>query len=106
MNRNAKIGVISIIVFVMLVVTVMVAGKEHRKGHAVQNAEDAMSIANAAFAIEFGEDEEWGALEAEYNRWDGTWHVYGILPEGMVGGVPEAIISGETGQVRYIWHGK
>jgi hypothetical protein len=37
---------------------------------------------------------------------DGIWSVYGSLPKGWVGGVPEAEISQKDGKILRVRHGK
>ena len=37
---------------------------------------------------------------------DGIWHVSGSLPEGWLGGVPEADISKATGEILQVTHGR
>jgi len=35
---------------------------------------------------------------------DGVWHVFGSLPEGWVGGTPEALICASDGKVLKVFH--
>lgn len=108
MNRKTrvKVVVVAISAIIVLLLLATVAHKAYQSRCVVQNAEDAMSIARVAFVKTFGEEEQNRPLKAKHSGWKGTWHVYGILPDGMLGGTPEAIISERTGEVIRIWHGK
>jgi hypothetical protein len=37
---------------------------------------------------------------------DGTWHVYGTLPEMTLGGTPEAYVRDADGRIERITHGR
>lgn len=99
--------VLLVCVCVVLCVTLFVAVMATKSEPVVQNSEDATSIAMPAFVEMFGDDDGDTLWKAEYDRWTGTWHVYGVfLSINTLGGTPEAIISAKDGQIIRIWHSK
>ncbi len=100
--------VILIAIVVATILAVIIARKVYVSMCVVQSAADAVAIAKPAMVEKYGEElvNKKGPYTAKYNRQDGTWHVYGTLPKGYVGGTPEAIVSERNGDIISIWHGK
>ena len=72
----------------------------------VPNAETAIRIAEAVWLPIYGEDiYDKQPFIAEYNKFFGYWAVRGTLPEGSLGGVPEAQIRKRDGKVMFVIHG-
>ncbi len=75
------------------------------KGGFVPNEKTAIAIAVAIWNPIYGEKEI--ATQKPYKATllsDGTWHVDGTLPDGMLGGVANAVIAKEDGKVLSVWH--
>lgn len=97
-----------VVMIVATVLTLIIGSKVYMSGCVVQSDADAIAIATSAMIELYGEEtvDRKGPYVAEYSRQDGTWHIYGTLPTGYVGGTPEVIVSARTGCVISIWGGK
>ena len=72
----------------------------------VPDAETAIRIAEAIWVPIYGEDiYDKQPFVAEYNNVLGRWTVKGTLPEGVLGGVPEARIRKRDGKILFVLHG-
>jgi hypothetical protein len=66
-------------------------------------AAEAVAIAEPALAAGFPDSfEDCRPYRADYR--DGIWHVRGTLPEGMLGGTPEAEVRDADGEILRIFH--
>jgi hypothetical protein len=72
----------------------------------VPNEETAIAIAVAVWVPIYGKEriEEKKPYKAILK--DGIWYVRGSIPQGWTGGVPEAEISKDNGQILRVSHGK
>jgi hypothetical protein len=67
--------------------------------------EDAIAAATRTLEFAYGSRVlDQTPFTAELNL--GVWHVYGSLPDGVLGGVAEAWIDAETGSVQKVVHGQ
>ena len=103
-GKAARLVLAAILIIVLAVI--LVTKQVYVKERAIQTADDAIAVAKPAFAEKYGNQTKYEPFVAEHNRRDGTWHIYGTLPEGHLGGTPEAIISEQDGRIISIWHGK
>jgi len=108
--------IIKIIIIVMLLAVVVPLQRLHAaetgkhnfkpaEGY-VPNEETAIAIAVAVWIPIYGKEkiEEKKPIKAVLK--DGVWHVRGSIPKGLIGGVPEAEINKDNGQILRVSHGK
>ena len=71
---------------------------------AVPDEETALKIAEAVLVSAYGNNVLSDPLKVAFNEAIQVWCVYGTLPEGYVGGVPEIYIQKSDGKILKIYH--
>jgi hypothetical protein len=84
---------------------VIVTEKKSSDFRLIDTPTEATYIAENAWLNTLGDDIYDRQPFRAYRMENGNWHVFGTLPEGYLGGVPEAIISKE-GKIIKVWHSK
>lgn len=72
----------------------------------VPDEETAIAIAVAVWKPIYGKDKIQEKKPYRAALKDGVWYVSGTIPQGWLGGVPEAEISKDSGQIIRVSHGK
>jgi hypothetical protein len=71
---------------------------------AVESPAAAVAIAKPEFVRKYG-DENISQHEPYNAKLEGeAWHVYGHMPEGALGGIPEAFICRADGKILTVFH--
>ena len=112
MKKNIIITILAILVlilafFIISDLWIQTKGVMPPNG-VVPDEETAIKIADAVWLAFYGEDLYNNTLpvKAELDTITQIWYVRGILPEDMMGGVPEIGIRKSDGKVLYVIQGK
>lgn len=72
----------------------------------IPDCDTAIAVAMPVWTSLYGEENLAfnASYEGVYDKQMGVWHIYGILREGYMGGVPHILIQKHDGKVIAVWH--